>query len=648
MFEVVSTARHFPTARPWSSSGGDAVGALPLGAGALPSWVLPGCATLATLVGSSFAVFSDHGFGGTWIDLQVIYLWVVLASAYLLTRTQLTFQLVLVAVSYAVVLGLTVPLEEAAPRWLAGLATVVAAALLVGALRARIADVVYRLSDAARTDPLTGLQNRRGFEESFGAEIERARREGTGLTVLLADLDNFKALNDDLGHPAGDAALVRVSQLLLSGLRRPDPVARTGGEEFALLLPGASGATAWAISERMRGLVEKAFRADSVPVTISLGLASYPDDGDTADALLAAADQALYAAKRLGRNRSVIFSEEIAPLVSGRGESADVQLATLLGLAEALDLRDSGTADHCRTVARYCAAIAAELGLPAERVKRIETAGILHDVGKIGLPDAILRKPGKLTDEEWRPLRRHPEIGARILSDDNFADIREWILAHHERMDGKGYPRGLSPDRIPLEARIIAVADSYEAMTADRVYREALSEDAARSELLRCAGTQFDPVVVAAFMRSMREEERLVPAEVAHGQEDPGHGPAAGNGNGNGQVHLRPDDAGSQPVHHVLEGQRLGEPLQNGGQVVGRVEDAGDEDQRQEDGVGVGGRGVEIGYRVGERDAEGREAGHPERREADQQSGVVRPLHVVDEVSDHDDERDLNEGVAHG
>jgi HD-GYP domain-containing protein (c-di-GMP phosphodiesterase class II) len=292
-------------------------------------------------------------------------------------------------------------------------------------------------------------------------------------------------------------------------------VARTGGEEFALLLPAAGGEMAWAIAERMRGTVENAFRDDPVSLTVSLGLASYPKDGVTADALLAAADQALYAAKQLGRNRSVIYSEEIAPLVGQRGASADVQLATLLGLAEALDLRDSGTADHCRTVGRYCAMIAAKLGFAPDRVKRIETAGVLHDVGKIGLPDEILRKPGKLTDEEWRPLRRHPEIGARILADPAFADIREWIIAHHERIDGGGYPRGLAADQIPLEARIIAVADAYEAMIGDRVYCAARNPEDARTELLRCAGTQFDPIVVAAFVGALHEEDGRAPSQVA-------------------------------------------------------------------------------------------------------------------------------------
>jgi two-component system cell cycle response regulator len=480
---------------------------LRFGARLLPGWALPVSAAMATLFASGLT-FAGGG-PGEWVDVQVIYLFVALGSAYYFSDRQLGLQLALVAISYGVVLALTDPLEAGAPRWLATVAAIVTAAGFVRALRLRVTEIVDRLADAARTDPLTGLQNRRGFEESFGAEVERAKREGRSLTVLLGDLDHFKSLNDRMGHPAGDAALVRVGQLLLSALRRPDPVARTGGEEFALILPGAAGEEAWGIAERLRASVEETFRNQAAELTISLGLAQFPQDGDTADTLLDAADQALYAAKRLGRNRSVIFSEEIAPLVRERAASADVQLTTLLGLAEALDLRDSGTADHCRTVGRYCSVIAEQLGLPPDRVKRIETAGILHDVGKIGLPDEILQKPGELTEDEWRPLRRHPEIGARILNDDAFADIRDWIVAHHERLDGEGYPRGLSGEEIPLEARILAVADAYEAMTSHRVYRPATSPETARSELLACAGSQFDPMVVAAFVAALRERDPL-------------------------------------------------------------------------------------------------------------------------------------------
>ena len=187
-------------------------------------------------------------------------------------------------------------------------------------------------------------------------------------------------------------------------------------------------------------------------------------------------------------------------------DSAEMQLDTVIGLAEALDIRDTGTAKHSRTVGRYARLMALEMGLGEARAERIELAGLLHDVGKIGISDRVLTKPGPLDAEEWAQMRTHPQIGARLLSRPELADLRGWILAHHERPDGQGYPFGLSGDEIPIEARIVAVADAYEAMTADRVYRLALGEQTAREELASCAGEQFDPEVVGAFMAALDRE----------------------------------------------------------------------------------------------------------------------------------------------
>jgi len=278
--------------------------------------------------------------------------------------------------------------------------------------------------------------------------------------------------------------------MLLRYRRASDSIARTGGEEFTILLPGSTEHEAYLVAERMRAAVEREFVGHPAALTLSFGIATYPDHGPTADSVLEAADQALYAAKALGRNSCVIFNAEISAIFApeaGRGAD-EVQLATLVSLAEALDLRDTGTSDHSWTVGRYCGLIAAELGLPPERVKRIETAGVLHDIGKIGLPDAILRKPGPLANTEMAEIRTHPEIGAQILNSRGLQDVREWVLAHHERPDGKGYPCGLPDQEISLEAKILAVADAYEAMTADRVYRPGIDERAARAELLRCSG----------------------------------------------------------------------------------------------------------------------------------------------------------------
>jgi putative nucleotidyltransferase with HDIG domain len=178
----------------------------------------------------------------------------------------------------------------------------------------------------------------------------------------------------------------------------------------------------------------------------------------------------------------------------------------VIAIAESLDLRDAGTARHCETVARYAEAIARELGLPGDVVESLRLAGLLHDVGKVGVPRSILGKRGPLSEDEWTAMRDHPRLGADILEDAGLEDIREWILAHHERPDSAGYPRGLSDEEIPLEAKILAVADAYEAMTVDRCYRQAIGRERAIAELRANAGTQFDREVVEAFVAVLRRD----------------------------------------------------------------------------------------------------------------------------------------------
>ena len=246
-------------------------------------------------------------------------------------------------------------------------------------------------------------------------------------------------------------------------------------------------------------------------MTASVGVATFPAHADTTAELVAHADQALHAAKALGRDRAVIYTPEVTATVGAvagrRNIESQAQLATVLSLAEALDQRDSGTAKHSQTVGMLCEMMARELGLEDERVQRVRLAGILHDIGKIGVPDSILRKPGPLTDEERTQMQRHPELGARILSSGDLDDVRAWILAHHERPDGTGYPKGLSESEIPLEASILAVADAYEAMTSDRVYRASIGGQAARQQLIENSGTQFNTKVAEALLRAIAKRE---------------------------------------------------------------------------------------------------------------------------------------------
>jgi diguanylate cyclase (GGDEF)-like protein len=409
------------------------------------------------------------------------------------------------------VLAETVPVREIASNWVVLVGVIVPVAVLLRVVRSGVTQLVRSLAEAARTDALTQLKNRLALDQEIDDQLERTRRDGSELSVVVGDLDHFKHVNDQLGHRAGDRALVRVARILASHGRAADTVARTGGEEFTMLLPGSSEHAAFLGAERIRSAVASEFASDPVPITFSFGIATFPDHGGSADAVIESADQALYAAKELGRNRSIIFNREIAaifaPDAGGRGLDAS-HLGKLLSLAEELDVRDAGTTTHSRTVGRLCAMLAEQLGLPPERVERIEIAGRLHDIGKIGVPNAVLQKPGTLGAKEMAHVRTHPEIGAEVLSGHGLEDLRSWVVAHHERPDGKGYPVGLHGDQIPLEAKIIAVADAYQAMTADRVYRSGIGSRAARVELLRYAGTQFDPRVIAAFMAVLDELER--------------------------------------------------------------------------------------------------------------------------------------------
>jgi diguanylate cyclase (GGDEF)-like protein len=375
-------------------------------------------------------------------------------------------------------------------------------------LRRQVIRLTGLLSNATKTDPLTGLLNRRAFEELFDTELERSRRTGRPVSIVVGDLDGLGRVNARSGHGAGDNVLELVARDMQKWKRRIDAAARIGGEEFALLLPETDEGGAFLVAERLRRATHRTFAEEPFPVTISFGVACAPEHGDERELLLAAAMRAMGAAKDLGRDRSVIYSAEVARMLSAsRGQGgAELQLATVVGLAEALDIRDTGTTGHSHTVGRYAELTAIELGFDPERVERVRIAGVLHDVGKVGVSDRVITKPGPLDPDEWQQMRTHPEIAARLLAHPEFSDLRAWILAHHERPDGRGYPEALSAEAIPIEAQILAVADAYEAMTADRAYRPALGDEAARAELQAGAGSQFDADVVRAFFAALRRE----------------------------------------------------------------------------------------------------------------------------------------------
>ncbi len=355
----------------------------------------------------------------------------------------------------------------------------------------------------AEHDPLTGLRNRRDLRSRIDAEI--ASEDGP-VSLLLVDLDRFKQVNDELGHDAGDRALARFADLLRETARATDVAARLGGEEFALVLPATGAEGALLTAEKLRRRMRSWF-ADFLPdLTVSIGIATSGRHAADAQALLAAGDHALYAAKHLGRDRSIVFDAELVRRVRdsmAREGHGPEQLSTVILLAETLDMRDPATARHSQTVGAYSELIARRMGWDATRTERMRIAGLVHDVGKVGVPDAILMKPAPLEPAEAIELERHCELGARIVADARLGVIGDWVLSHHERNDGRGYPHGLAGEAIPIESRVLAVADAYEAMTADRPYRPAMTARAARAELAENAGTQFDGEVVEAFLDAL-------------------------------------------------------------------------------------------------------------------------------------------------
>jgi diguanylate cyclase (GGDEF)-like protein len=481
----------------------------------LPAWVLrPALGWGSTLI-AGVAYFS----GVSPSPLVFFFLWIFLYSAYFFSTHEMTLQIVYVGLVYGALLVARPPSSGLPAWWLVGMGTLLVAAILIRSMRVRVEELIARLYDAARTDPLTKLSNRRGFRELLDLELARARRGGTQMTVVVGDLDHFKEVNDRAGHQVGDAALQRLARVLQHGKRQIDAVARVGGEEFALILPDTDAHDGFLVAERLRCEVREEFAADTVPVTISFGVAAYPAQGETAASLLRAADEALYAAKASGRNRTVLHSPALRSSRGSNGESRDIEaerfVAVVLDLAEAVDLRFSGSARHSETVGRYAEMMARELGLSEQRVSRVRLAGMLHDVGKVGVPDQILRKPGKLNEEELQIVRRHPGLGAQILEHPSLADVRAWVGAHHERPDGRGYPLGLRDEQLPLEAKILAVADAYEAMTCDRAYRASIGHAAARAELLRCAGSQFDERIVAALLAVLERESQRAEVTLA-------------------------------------------------------------------------------------------------------------------------------------
>jgi diguanylate cyclase (GGDEF)-like protein len=371
--------------------------------------------------------------------------------------------------------------------------------LIAIALYQRSTHKVLRAMRLALTDPLTGLGNHRHFHDRLALELQAAADNDDPLTLCFIDIDDFKRINDSFGHPAGDRVLSQVA----TRLRQDGEAFRLGGDEFAIVFAGRDEReavdAAGAIVARMAGLEIEHVGS----ITISAGIATFPFHATELHELIRLTDSALYWAKEHGKNRvhvsraDVIELSELKRLAGGSDRAARFRAAS--SLARAVDARDVYTGSHSSRVADLAAKIAERMHLPGEEIELTRLAGSLHDLGKLAIPEEILRKPGPLTDAERLVLERHPQIGYRMLESLGVDPVANWVLYHHERWDGAGYPEGLPGEHIPLGARIIFVADAYDAMTSDRVYRSRLSDEEALEELERCAGSQFDPSVVEAF-----------------------------------------------------------------------------------------------------------------------------------------------------
>jgi diguanylate cyclase (GGDEF)-like protein len=352
----------------------------------------------------------------------------------------------------------------------------------------------------ALTDPLTGLGNHRHFHERLQREIARADDGTSLLSLCFLDIDDFKRINDQFGHPAGDRVLSQVA----ARLRQGGEAFRLGGDEFAVLLPGADERVALSTAEAIVARLAGTELGKAGAITMSAGVATFPQHGRDRDSLIRLADGALYWAKEHGKNQVRVARADVADLAEFRraASSADriARFRAAASLAHAVDQRDAYTGSHSDRVAAICGDVAERLGLPTDEVELIRVAGSLHDLGKLAIPEEILRKPGELSTAERLLIARHPQIGHRMLESLGVDPIAEWVLHHHERWDGKGYPDGLSGESIPLGARIIFIADAFDAMTSERLYRAAMSYDEAVAEVERCSGTQFDPRIVEAFL----------------------------------------------------------------------------------------------------------------------------------------------------
>lgn len=396
----------------------------------------------------------------------------------------------------------------------------------------RVWEMQYRLQHAAITDGLTGLYNHDHLNRILECEWTRSRRYGAPLSLIMMDIDHFKAVNDTYGHLVGNDVLEGVADILRNATRGPDFVGRFGGDEFAVVAPESTIEDAAALAERIRLNVHDLLHIPALQgyfVTASLGVACADDARvRSAPELVELADRAMYISKRAGRNRvsttldiddengrvaAMIQTEDVEALRKQVAvlsvQTKQVYVQSIGALVQALEEKDPNTAKHSINVSRYAEQIAWQIGGSESLAESVRNAGLLHDIGKVGIPDRILMKPTSLTELEQTVMHQVPLMSTRIIDHLLILESELQIIRHQwERFDGTGYPAGLHGEQIPIGSRILLVADAFDSMTTDRVYRQRSSIEDALDELKRCTGTQFDPRVVHAVRQLVAQDRR--------------------------------------------------------------------------------------------------------------------------------------------
>ena len=384
--------------------------------------------------------------------------------------------------------------------------------------QARLTRQTAELLEASRRDALTGLLNHGSAVAELATLLETTRASGAAVGVALVDIDGFRLLNETYGHAAGDGALVSIARALRVELSVASTIGRFGPDEFIVVAPPSCVSDLEPAIDRLRTRIEElSFQfgaSERLPISVSCGICYYPTNGSAATDLLAVAAGAMSDAKAGGGRGVRVAQHNSDDLAIAQRSSFDV----LTGLVEAVDTKDRYTKQHSEDVARYAVFLADQLGLGPEERQSVELAGLLHDVGKIGVPGTILRKPGPLTGDEYDAIKQHPALGDSIVRDlPNVEAVKAGVRHHHERWDGTGYIDGLAGEDIPLIARIVSVADAFSAMTTTRPYRKALTVAEALHRLREASGTQLDPRLVTAFVDAVEADTPGLPADLRTG-----------------------------------------------------------------------------------------------------------------------------------